>query len=252
MPFDAASQPSDLGSDRSQQSPLLPNRLRWLLLLLLAGAVFQLPAQQTDVYRKLLADTRANAQRGDAQSQFESGRAFFERSLGVVKDHAEAVERYRSAAEPDNANPQRSLSCYCYNGQGVAKAKIGAVRSFRKAAWPGRREGHRRGGGAVSQSRRAELGLRSVQSGRLLSQRPRRGRAPGRGRMRRTGCWAPPATARPPTRSDAASGRCANAAASSASCPGSIIRAGGPQRRRTFRSSVSQAQSILAGDSLGQ
>jgi hypothetical protein len=47
------------------------NRLGWLLLYLLVSAVFQLPAQPSDAARKLLADIRAKAEKGDAQSQYE-------------------------------------------------------------------------------------------------------------------------------------------------------------------------------------
>src|ERR1035438_2423894 len=47
------------------------NWLRWLLLLLLASAAFQLSAQQSEANRKLLADVRAKAEKGDAKSQCE-------------------------------------------------------------------------------------------------------------------------------------------------------------------------------------
>ncbi|MEI7941277.1 MAG: hypothetical protein WCK27_31770 [Verrucomicrobiota bacterium] len=46
-------------------------RLRWFLLLLLAIDVCQLPAQQSEADSTLLADIRAKAEKGDAQSQFE-------------------------------------------------------------------------------------------------------------------------------------------------------------------------------------
>ena len=79
------------------------NRLRWFLLFLLVSAVFQLPAQQSEADRKLLADIRAKAEKGDAQSQYELGAAFALASLGVAKDEVEAVKWYRKAAEQNYA-----------------------------------------------------------------------------------------------------------------------------------------------------
>ena len=68
------------------------NRLRWFLVFLLWGAVFPLPAQQSETDRKLLlADVRAKAEKGDAKSQYELGRAFDQGSLGVAKDEVAAV-----------------------------------------------------------------------------------------------------------------------------------------------------------------
>ena len=51
-------------------------RLIFTLLLLLSAAVFELPAQQSEADRKLLAEIRARAEKGDAQAQFELGAAF--------------------------------------------------------------------------------------------------------------------------------------------------------------------------------
>jgi len=69
------------------------NRLGWFLLFLVVGAVFQLPAQQSEAARKLLADVRAKAEKGDTQPQYELGGAFDKGSLGVAKDEVEAVWR---------------------------------------------------------------------------------------------------------------------------------------------------------------
>jgi TPR repeat protein len=62
------------------------NRLGLSLFFLLVGAVFELPAQQTETDRKLLADIRTKAEKGDAQSQFELGYTFYSGNLGVAKD----------------------------------------------------------------------------------------------------------------------------------------------------------------------
>jgi TPR repeat protein len=102
--------------------------------LLLVGAAFQLPAQQDEADRKLLADLRAKAEKGDAQAQYALGRAFEEGSLGVAKDQAGAVKWYRKAAEQNLAVAQLGLGwCYAY-GQSVAKDEVEAVKWWRKAA----------------------------------------------------------------------------------------------------------------------
>src|ERR1700674_677317 len=96
-------------------------RLRWFLLFLFASAVFQVPAQQSEADRKLLADLRAKAEKGDAQSQFTLGGAFSFGMLGVAKDQLEAVKWYRKAADNGNAWAQGNLGA-CYDkGEGVAK-----------------------------------------------------------------------------------------------------------------------------------
>lgn len=63
------------------------------------SAGFQLPTQQSDADRKLLAGVRAKAEMGDAQSQYELGRVFAFGRLGVSKDEAAAVGWFRKAAE---------------------------------------------------------------------------------------------------------------------------------------------------------
>lgn len=110
------------------------NRLRWFLLLLLVSAVFQLPAQQSEADRKLLADVRAKAEKGDAQSQYDLGSAFIRGSLGVAKDEAEAVKWFRKAAEQNYAPAQHNLGVCYANGEGVAKDYVEAVKWYRKAA----------------------------------------------------------------------------------------------------------------------
>ena len=115
------------------------NRLGWFLVFLLGSAVFQLPAQQSDADRKLLADIRAKAEKGDAQSQYELGRAFGNGSLGVAQDAVEAVKWYRKAAEQGHAQAQYNLGVCYANGQGVAKDEAEAVKWYRKAAEQGTR-----------------------------------------------------------------------------------------------------------------
>ena len=109
-------------------------RLAFTLLLFQSTAVFQLPAQQIEPDRKLLAEIRAKAEKGDAQSQAELGDVFRLGALGVERDDAEAVKWYRKAAEQNDAYAQSNLG-FCYdNGLGVRKNDAEAVKWFREAA----------------------------------------------------------------------------------------------------------------------
>ena len=69
-----------------------PNRLGLFLLLLLANAGVCSPTQQNDTDRKLLADVRAKAEKGDAVSQYELGNSFAFGELGVTKDAVLAMK----------------------------------------------------------------------------------------------------------------------------------------------------------------
>ena len=110
------------------------NRLVLTVLLLVTAAVFQLPAQQNEADRKVLAEIRAGADKGDAKAQYELGRAFFSGTLGVAKDEAEAVKWYRKAAEQNVADAQYNLGVCYANGQGVTEDDAESVKWFRKAA----------------------------------------------------------------------------------------------------------------------
>ena len=110
------------------------NQLLFTVLLLVTAAVFQLPAQQNEADRKVLAEIRAGADKGDAKARYELGRAFFSGTIGVAKDEAEAVKWYRKAAEQNVADAQYNLGvCYAI-GQGVTEDDAEAVKWFRKAA----------------------------------------------------------------------------------------------------------------------
>jgi TPR repeat protein len=110
------------------------NRPIWFLLLLLVSAVFQSPAQESEADRKLLADLRARAEKGDAHYQHLLGRAFFLGELGVAKDEIEAVKWFRKAAEQNLPLGQSSLGACYWTGAGLAKDEMEAVKWFRKAA----------------------------------------------------------------------------------------------------------------------
>ncbi len=110
------------------------NRFLFTVLFLLSAAVFRLPAQQNEADRKVLAEIRAGADKGDAKAQYELGRAFFSGALGVAKDEAEAVKWFRKAAEQNVADAQYNLGVCYANGQGVTEDDAEAVKWFRKAA----------------------------------------------------------------------------------------------------------------------
>jgi len=113
---------------------MMANRLGWFLVFLLGSAVLQLPAQQSEADSKLLADIRAKAEKGDAQSQFEMGKIFWFGKFGVATNYAEAVKWVRKAAEQNHAEAQNNLGFWYGSGQGVAKDYVEAVKWWRKAA----------------------------------------------------------------------------------------------------------------------
>ncbi|MEK7706844.1 MAG: tetratricopeptide repeat protein, partial [Verrucomicrobiota bacterium] len=111
-------------------------KMKWVtcVFLVLVAVAIRLPAQQSEADRKLLADIRAKAEKGDAQSQAALGSAFSFGSLGVVKDEMEAAKWFRKAAEQNYAKAQHNLGAAYAGGQGVAKDETEAVKWFRKAA----------------------------------------------------------------------------------------------------------------------
>ena len=113
------------------------NRLRWFLVFLLVSAVFQLPAQQSEADRKLLADIRAKAEKGDAESQCSLGGAYFFGDLGLANDEVLAVKWYRKSAEQNYAMAQINLGICYSSGKGAAKDEVEAVKWYRKAAVQG-------------------------------------------------------------------------------------------------------------------
>jgi len=113
------------------------NRLRWLLLFLVVGAVFRLPAQQdgqAEAERKVLAAIRAKAENGDALHQFTLGMFFLDGQFGLAKDVVEAVKWFRKAADQNLAVAECQLALCYAEGQGVEKNEVEAVRWLRKAA----------------------------------------------------------------------------------------------------------------------
>jgi TPR repeat protein len=113
------------------------NQLLFTVLLLVTATVFQLLAQQNEADRKVLAEIRAGADKGDAEAWYELGRAFFSGALGVAKDEAEAVKWFRKAAEQNLADAQYILGVCYDSGEGVAKDEIEAYKWWLLAAGHG-------------------------------------------------------------------------------------------------------------------
>ena len=110
------------------------NQLVFTVLSLLGAAVFQLRGQQNDTERKPETEIPFRAEPGDAESRDELGAGFDSGPSPAPKDYVEAVERYRKAAEQNDAQSQYNLGrCYIF-GQGVAKDEAEAVKWYRKAA----------------------------------------------------------------------------------------------------------------------
>jgi TPR repeat protein len=102
------------------------------LLLVLHSTAIQIAAQQTEVDRKLVAEIRAMAENGDAQSQDKLGRALCFGNLGLAKDQVEAVKWFHKAAEQNYGAAQYTLAnCYFW-GRGVAQDEAEAVRWYRR------------------------------------------------------------------------------------------------------------------------
>jgi ankyrin repeat protein len=72
------------------------NLLRWFLPVLLVSAVFQLAAQQNEGDRKQFEETKAKAERGDAETQYDLGACYakrgdLEKVKAVLKDNPALV-----------------------------------------------------------------------------------------------------------------------------------------------------------------
>jgi len=76
------------------------------------------------------------AEGGDAQAQFDLGRAY-EDGKGVPQDDNRAAEWFRKSAEQDDAQAQNSLGVMYAQGRGVQGNRGEAIRWYRKAAKQG-------------------------------------------------------------------------------------------------------------------
>ena len=118
----------------TQQTFMNLNRLLLGFGLAASLAGQALHAQQNEADRELLADIRAKAEKGDAQSQSQLGSVFYFGELGVAKDYVQAVKWYSEAAEQNYAEAQYTLGICYRDGNGVAKDYVEAVKWYLKAA----------------------------------------------------------------------------------------------------------------------
>jgi TPR repeat protein len=85
---------------------------------------------------ELVAYYRLDADRGEAEAQFNLGSAY-ELGKGVPKDYEQAVAWYREAAEQGDAEAQDRLGQMYEAGKGVRRDYVQAVTWYRKAAEQG-------------------------------------------------------------------------------------------------------------------
>ena len=108
-----------------------------LVCLCVANLLLSCASRQTELETKLLqettAETKAEAEKGDATAQFLLG-YMYANGQGVAKDGAEAVKWYRKAADQGYAPAQAYLGDMYKYGQGVAKDEAQAVEWYRLAA----------------------------------------------------------------------------------------------------------------------
>jgi TPR repeat protein len=109
------------------------NHVLGVLLILLAGAVAQLPGQVSDAEHKQFEAIKAKADRGDAEAQLSLATRYATGS-GVSRDPAKAVKWLRKAAEQGVARAQCLLGLNYANGIGVKSDKVEGARWMRRAA----------------------------------------------------------------------------------------------------------------------
>jgi uncharacterized protein len=107
---------------------------------ILIGGLLFLGLAGTYQNATLINGLAQRAESGDAQAQFELGRAY-EDGKGVAQDDARAAELFRKSADQGNAQAQNSLGVMYALGRGVQQDKEEAVRWYKKAAKQGLAEG---------------------------------------------------------------------------------------------------------------
>jgi S1-C subfamily serine protease len=114
------------------------NQLLLLLLFLMLGvaAAEQNNSASSVTNSGTIAELKANAEKGDADAQFNLG-AIYDEGKDVAQNYAEAVKWFRKAAEQGDARAQNNLGSYYAKGYGVAKDDTEAVKWYRKAAVQG-------------------------------------------------------------------------------------------------------------------
>src|SRR5437588_2119710 len=86
-----------------------------------------------------ISSLQQRAESGDAQAQFELGRAY-EDGKNVAQDDAKAVEWFRKSADQGNVLAENSLGVMYALGRGVTRDREEALRWYKKAAKQGSAE----------------------------------------------------------------------------------------------------------------
>ena len=113
--------------------------MKALLAALLLAAGLLCPcahAQQDEAARSRFLAREAKAKQGDAGAQFTLAVCYYQGD-GVEKDFVEAVKWFRKAAAQGDAAAQYNLGVCYANGTGVEKDFVEAVKWYRKAAEQG-------------------------------------------------------------------------------------------------------------------
>ena len=117
-------------------------KIWWLRVLAMSAVAVYAPADtahaqvNTPTQTTLVADTRARAERGEAEAQFTLGRMYLD-GEGVPQDHVQSVAWFRKAAAQGHAKAQNNLGMAFTRGLGVPKDEAQAVEWYRKAAEQG-------------------------------------------------------------------------------------------------------------------
>jgi hypothetical protein len=106
--------------------------------MLLAGSLFlgnitPCIAQQTEANRKLFAEIKEFAEKGNAQAQYYLGDCY-NLGVGVVTNRTAAVKWWRKAAEQGYVSAQYNVGASYVSGDGVETNLAEAAKWFRKAA----------------------------------------------------------------------------------------------------------------------
>jgi TPR repeat protein len=112
--------------------------MKVLLIQMPVLLLFALPVACQEATSVPILELAQRAETGDAQAQFELGRAY-EDGKGVAQD--DARELFRKSADQGNAQAQDSLGVMYALGRGMQQEKEEAVRWYKKAAKQGLAEG---------------------------------------------------------------------------------------------------------------
>ncbi len=111
--------------------------MKFRFLLLVAAAWLALPLAPSFADTPSFAETRAKAEHGEAEAQFNLGLAYYN-GKGVPQNVAEAVKWWRKAAAQGQVKAQFDLGSVFYAGlSGVPQNHAEAAKWWRKAAEQG-------------------------------------------------------------------------------------------------------------------